>query len=207
MGIWTKYTDRHQEFFSNISFDRKYLFFKRAKLAQNCKSGFNANLCASMAQIKQNIASFFPNNGHGPTRPCIQRSDNPLLKNVINFPENLNMQLTLMYWNGGGCMSSRLRTNPELKLLLSSNPDVFVYAESLLYSKSKYRSQNELLDYDSFHLTADRKSGRRGISVFYLRKHRFTMSKDHVSAKYDIIWAKLENKNDKAVLCFFMHQE
>ena len=172
-------------------------------MAQNCKPGFNVNLCASIAQIKQNIASFFPNNGHGPTRPCINRGDNPLLKNVFNFPDNFNTQLTLMFWNGGGCMSSRLRTNPELKLLFSSNPDVFVYAESLLYSKSKYRSQNALPGYDSFHLTADRKSGRRGISVFYLRKHRFTMSKDHVSAKYDIIWAKLENKNDKAVFCFF----
>ena len=84
-------------------------------------------------------------------------------------------------------MSSRLRTNPELKLLLSSNPDVFVYAESLVYSQSKHHSQNVLLGYDTFHLAAARNSCKRGISVFYLKKHRFIMSKDRVSKNYDII--------------------
>ena len=100
-------------------------------------------------------------------------------------------------------MSSRLRTNPELKFLLSSNPDVFVYAESLLYSKSKYCFQQGLTGYESFHLTASSNSSRRGLSVFYLRKHRFIISKDHASNKYDIIWAKLENTQAKVILCFF----
>ena len=113
--------------------------------------------------------------------------------------------LTLLYWNGGGCMSSRLCVNPELKsLILAETPDVFVYAESMVYSSAKLTSPpNSLSNYDSFHHIALKNSNRRGISIFYLQKHRYILSKDLASKNYDIIWVKLESTHEKMVFCFF----
>ena len=152
-------------------------------------------------KLKLKFDNVFYNSEYRTTFPVYKRSNHPL-ENVNTFGKQYK-KLTIFYWNGGGCMSSRLRTNPELKSLLSKCPDIFVYAESLLYSKSKHHFQNSLVGYDSFHHIADRKSGRRGISVFCLRKRRFILSKDHLSKKYDIIWVKLENTKDRAALCFF----
>ena len=128
----------------------------------------------------------------------------------IHIPEKLIVKnikktscLTAIYWNGGGCMSSRLDANPELKSLLDIKPDLFVYAENLIYTKSKLKSQNGLPGYGAFHLTANRKIGQRGISVFFLEKHRHIISKSLVSKKYDIIWVKLANNTNNAVFCFF----
>ena len=113
--------------------------------------------------------------------------------------------LTLLYWNGGGCMSSRLCVNPVLKsLILAETPDVFVYAESMVYSNVKLTSPpNSLSDYDSVHHIALKNSNRRGISIFYLQKHRYILSKDLASKNYDIIWVKLESTHEKMVFCFF----
>ena len=115
-----------------------------------------------------------------------------------------NVNLVLSYWNGGGCMSSRLNTNPELKsLLATTNPDVFVYAESMVYSTSKHSLKNVLNGYDCFHHTAVKGTCRRGISVFFLEKYRWIMAKTQVSTKYDILWVKMENTTDSSVFCFF----
>ena len=115
-----------------------------------------------------------------------------------------NSKFILLYWNGGGCMSSRLSVNPELKsLILTETPDVFVYAESMVHCRAKLTSPDSLSDYDSFHHMALKNSNRRGISVFYLQKHRYTISKYLVSKNYDIIWVKLESTLDKMVFCFF----
>ena len=110
---------------------------------------------------------------------------------------------TALYWNGGGCMSSRLDVNPELKSLLAIRTDLFVYAENLIYSKSKLKSQINPPGYGAFHLMANRKLGQRGISVFFLEKHRHIVSKSLVSKKYDIIWVELVNNTNSAVFCFF----
>ena len=83
--------------------------------------------------------------------------------------------LTLTYWNGGGCMLSRLSVNPELKLLLSTQPDIFVYAENLLFSKRGLTRSPILQRYDCYHLTAVKNTCRRGLSVYYLKKHRFVL--------------------------------
>ena len=74
--------------------------------------------------------------------------------------------LTLLYRNGGGCMFSRLSVNRELKLLLSTEPDIFVYAESLLFSTPRSKPPQILQGYDCYHLTAIKNSSRRGLSVF-----------------------------------------
>ena len=115
----------------------------------------------------------------------------------------VDSSLTILYWNGGGCMLSRLSVNPELKLLLSTQPDIFVYAENLVFSQPGSTLKQILRDYDCYHLNAVKKTCRRGISVFYLKKHRFVLSKDLVSKQYDILWVKLENLEQKMVLCFF----
>ena len=46
----------------------------------------------------------------------------------------------------------------------------------------------------------------RGISVFFLEKHRWIMAKTQVSTKYDILWVKMENTTDRLVCCFFIQQ-
>ena len=111
--------------------------------------------------------------------------------------------LNILYWNGGGCMLSRLSVNPELKLLLSTEPDIFVYAESLLFSKPGSTLAQILQDYDCYHQVAVKNSCRRGLSVFYLKKHRFVLSKDLASKEYDIAWVKLENMEQTMIFCFF----
>ena len=101
-------------------------------------------------------------------------------------------------------MSSRLSVNPKLKsLLATTKPDIFAYAETMVYSKSKRSMQNVLPDYDCFHHTAVKDSVRRGISVFFLKEYRWVITKTHGSKKYDIIWIKMENVHDKLLFCFF----
>ena len=100
-------------------------------------------------------------------------------------------------------MLSRLCVNPELKQLLATKPDIFVYAESLIFSKPRSTQKQFLQDYDCYHLTAVKNTCRRGISVFYLKQHRFVLSKDLVSNQYDIVWVKLQNTEQKMVFCFF----
>ena len=115
--------------------------------------------------------------------------------------------LTLLYWNGGGCMSSRLCVNPELKsLILAETPVVFVYAESMVYSSAKLTfPPNSLSDYDSVHHIALKDSNRRGISIFYLQKHRYILSKDLASKNFDIIGLSLKVPMNKWHFAFFMH--
>ena len=49
-------------------------------------------------------------------------------------------------------MSSRLNVHPELKsLLATTNPDIFAYVESMVYSKVKLSLKNVLQGYECFH--------------------------------------------------------
>ena len=34
------------------------------------------------------------------------------------------------WWNGGGRIRARLKTNPELRKVIDTNPDIFIYGES-----------------------------------------------------------------------------
>ena len=62
------------------------------------------------------------------------------------------VNLTLFNWNGGVCMSSRLNVHPELKsLLATTNPDIFAYVESMVYSKVKLSLKNVLQGNERFH--------------------------------------------------------
>ena len=107
--------------------------------------------------------------------------------------------LGILFWNGGGCMSSRLRVNPELKKLFSGHPDIFVYAESMIYGDIK----RKLSGYHAFHHPALKKSCRRGIAVFFKDKFQFCLSKDKASKKFDLVWIKFRNNDDLLIFCFF----
>ena len=62
------------------------------------------------------------------------------------------VNLTLFNWNGGVCMSSRLNVHAELKsLLATTNPDIFAYVESMVYSKVKLSLKNVLQGYECFY--------------------------------------------------------
>ena len=101
-------------------------------------------------------------------------------------------------------MSSRLNINPQLKsLVATTTPDIFAYAESMVYSKSNQSLQKLLPGYDCYHHTAVKNTCRRGITVFFLERYRWIMAKVQVSKKYDILWFKMENEHDKMVFCFF----
>ena len=159
----------------------------------------------SNAGIK--FSTFSTENPHNP--PLLSQNYVSSVSSGVGVQEKVTLNpansslLTVLYWNGGGCMLSRLCLNPELKLLLSTKPDIFVYAETLLFSKPGLALTRSLQEYDCYHVTAVKNSCRRGISVFYLKKHRFILSKDLVSKKHDIVWVKLENKDQKMVFCFF----
>ena len=84
-------------------------------------------------------------------------------------------------------MSSRLNVNPQLKsILATTNPDIFAYAESMVYSSSKQSLQRLLPGYYCFHHEAVKNSFRRGVSVIILEKYRWIMAKTKVSKNYDI---------------------
>ena len=63
-----------------------------------------------------------------------------------------HLKRTLFNRHGGVCMSSRLNVHPELKsLLATTNPDIFAYVESMVYSKVKLSLKNVLQGYECFH--------------------------------------------------------
>ena len=113
--------------------------------------------------------------------------------------DSSNVKLVINYWNGGGCFLSRIRTNPELLNLLGELPDVFVYAESCVYTSIT----SPLSKYDLLIHAAKRKSCRRGLAVLFLQKHRYSISKDHTSKRFDILWLKFKNDFRDEVYCFF----
>ena len=135
-----------------------------------------------------------------PLNKCCNEPPNNL---QVNLSETSSQNLVLFYWNGGGCMSSRLNINPQLKSLLATTPDIFAYTESMVYAKSKQSLQRLLPGCDCFHHTAVKGSCRRGISVFFLEQYRWVMAKTRASQKHDILWIKMENSYDKLIFCFF----
>ena len=106
------------------------------------------------------------------------------------------------YWNGGGQIRNRLRTNPGLRNLIQKKPDFFIYAEALISSyhelgidgylcylhKSKVESPNNY---------------RRGLAIFYLKKYRFLFTKVYACRTYDIVWMRLTTISEPLHFCFF----
>ena len=102
-------------------------------------------------------------------------------------------------------MTARLRVNPLLNEVLNSNPDIFAYAECLVYKTIV----SPLPKYSLILHKAKQKTNRRGIAIFIKNDHMNNISQDFVSSKYDIIWLRYEynsaktNSRDIIILCFF----
>ena len=90
------------------------------------------------------------------------------------------------WWNGGGKIRMRLKTNPELRNLLKTKPDMFVYGEAETPSPCNlqidgyccYLQKSKIEEEGNF---------RRGLAIFYLTKYRFLISPVYTSNKYDIV--------------------
>ena len=64
-----------------------------------------------------------------------------------SFISKQDKSLPVLFWNGGGRLKSRISVNPGLNDLPAELPDVFVYAEALLYRsiKSSLKSNDVLV--------------------------------------------------------------
>ena len=51
------------------------------------------------------------------------------LSNVPSGPDKTCI-FRFSWWNGGGRIRMRMQTNPELRKLLQTNPDIFAYGEA-----------------------------------------------------------------------------
>ena len=92
-----------------------------------------------------------------------------------------------------------MRANPEILNLLQVPSDIFIYAESCL----KKPPPSPLPGYDLMLHPAKINSHRRGLVVLFLRKYRYSLSKDYASSKFDILWIRLKNKIGEIIFCTF----
>ena len=94
------------------------------------------------------------------------------VSNKIPTGPNKNAFFRFCWWNGGGNIRMRLRTNPELRRLISTKPDVFIYGEAETPSPQNL----ELTDYVCYlHKSKLEIDGhnRRGLTIFYRTKYHF----------------------------------
>ena len=106
------------------------------------------------------------------------------------------------WWNGGGKIKLRLKTNPELIKFLSHKPDIFGYGETGTTS-SLGLSINGYVSY--LHPPRLNVVGnyRRGLAIFYLTKYRFLLAKVYSSKIYDIVWLRLSSSVNPVFFCVF----
>ena len=115
-------------------------------------------------------------------------------RNKVSSSSKASFLFRFCWWNGGGQVRNRLRTNPQLRKLISTKPDIFVYGEALTPSP-----QN--LDIDGYicylHGTKNLSpvNFRRGLAIFYLEKYRYSLTREYTCRNYDIVWMKLKTDN------------
>ena len=100
------------------------------------------------------------------------------------------MTLLIGWWNGGGGILKRLKVNPGLKQFLNTKPDIFAYGESLITSSQglSLEGYNYFLHRSYYR---DNNKCRRGMVVFFKKKHTYRISKVFSSKLFDIIWFRL----------------
>ena len=76
-----------------------------------------------------------------------------------------NGLLTIAWWNGGGKIVPRLKTNPGLQEFISTRPDIFVYGEALVTKKTK---ETNIPGYKTIIHKAHKHGIRRGLVVYYI---------------------------------------
>ena len=106
----------------------------------------------------------------------------------------------IMWWNGGGKLTSRIKVNPGLKQLLENKPDIFAYGEALMYEATK---ELEIQGYRAIVHKSEKKTKRRGIVVHYRKKLENVISKEQSSNRFDIIWLRLKSPEEECLIAFF----
>ena len=116
-------------------------------------------------------------------------------------PSNCNF-FRFCFWNGGGKIRNRLKTNPMLLKLFKSKPDIFTYAEALTPSPHNLNISGYLCYLHKSNICSEN-SYRRGLAIFYLKKYRFLFTKVYACRTYDIVWMKLRTTSESWYFCFF----
>ena len=91
---------------------------------------------------KQTYVKTFQENGGNAIHSHLRNNNR---NNVPTGPAN-TIFFRFIWWNGGGNIRMRLRTNPQLRKLLSTKPDVFIYGEAETPSSHNLNMN----DYDCF---------------------------------------------------------
>ena len=95
-----------------------------------------------------------------------------------------------VWWNGGGRIRARLKTNPELRKVIDSKPDIFIYGESETPSTVNLSIKGYVCYLHKSKINL-RENYRRGLAIFYLQKYRFLLTRVFFSKCYDIVWMRL----------------
>ena len=122
-------------------------------------------------------------------------------RNVTSVPRK-PLFFRFTWWNGGGKIRMRLATNPVLKKLLDTKPDVFVYGEAETPSPHKLLIRGFMCYLHKSKLAVE-SNYRRGLAIFYRTKYRFIFTKVYASRKYDIVWMRLKTTSYTLFFCFF----
>ena len=110
--------------------------------------------------------------------------------------------INISWWNGGGAVRRRIKTNFFLRKYLKSNCDIFAYGEA------QVKNQRGLSLPGYFTIThsysAPNINGcRRGIVIFCLEKYQQKICKVYASDKFDIVWLCLPADEGNTYFCFF----
>ena len=111
--------------------------------------------------------------------------------------------LVVCWWNGGGAVRRRLKTNIFLQDFLKTLPDIFSYGEAQATSTRGLflEGYSVVLHPSSNH--SKNSYSRRGIAVFFLKKYSQKIYNVLSSTKFDNIWLKMESKSTPTYFCFF----
>ena len=135
------------------------------------------------------------NNRYRKPRTNVVCTENPAAPTETTF-------FRFTWWNGGGKIRARLKTNPELRKLLNSKPDIFIYGESETPSPLNLSIKGYIC---YLHRSKINLSGnyRRGLAIFYLQRYRFLLTRVYFSKCYDIVWMRLSTMFEPFFFCFF----
>ena len=110
--------------------------------------------------------------------------------------------VNISWWNGGGAIRRRIKTNFYLRKYLKSNCDIFAYGEALVTSKRVLSLPGYFtIIHSSKSLGVN--GCRRGIVIFCLGKYQQRISKVYASNKFDIIWLCFSTDKGNTYFCFF----
>ena len=133
-----------------------------------------------------------------------EKKSNNCINGVFNSRNPLspnNNLFKICFWNGGGKIQTRLKTNPELRNFLTRKPDIFVYGETgptpqglSISGYTCYVHKSKLNTCGNY---------RRGLAIFSLLKYRHSLTKIYSSNNYDIVWFSFDSPLKTLYFCFF----